>query len=89
MVQHELSQFVICVKQRVTNREVCIYFSLFLCEYKPLGIAYKINFNYCFVFIGENTVNGDHSDAHMSTFSHSSKEVSLQIPNIMQENEIQ
>lgn len=24
---------------------------------------------------GENTVNGDHSDAHHSTFSHSSKEV--------------
>lgn len=25
--------------------------------------------------LGENTVNGDHSDAHHSTFSHSSKEV--------------
>ncbi|EEB14942.1 hypothetical protein Phum_PHUM335270 [Pediculus humanus corporis] len=24
--------------------------------------------------VSENTVNGDHSDAHQSTFSHSSKE---------------
>jgi hypothetical protein len=29
-----------------------------------------------FVFIGENTVNGDQSDAHISTLSQSSKEVS-------------
>ena len=28
------------------------------------------------VSLGEHTVNGDHSDAHQSTFSHSSKEVS-------------
>lgn len=26
---------------------------------------------------GEHTVNGDHSDAHQSTFSHSSKEVRM------------
>lgn len=27
------------------------------------------------IFLGENTVNGDQSDAHMSTLSQSSKEV--------------
>lgn len=27
------------------------------------------------MFVGENTVNGDQSDAHMSTLSQSSKEV--------------
>lgn len=31
----------------------------------------------CCCFIGENTINGDQSDAHMSTLSQSSKEVSL------------
>lgn len=30
---------------------------------------------YCLCVLGENTVNGDHSDAHHSTFSQSSKEV--------------
>lgn len=35
-----------------------------------------IYFNMVFSVAGENTVNGDHSDAHHSTFSHSSKEVS-------------
>ncbi|KYM79437.1 hypothetical protein ALC53_10125 [Atta colombica] len=32
--------------------------------------------------VGENTVNGDHSDAHHSTFSQSSKEVCRNTYNI-------
>lgn len=39
-----------------------------------------ISLSYCYInitFTGENTYNGDHSDAHQSTFSHSSKEVSV------------
>lgn len=34
-----------------------------------------VDYNVCYTFTGENTVNGDHSDAHMSTLSQSSKEV--------------
>lgn len=34
-----------------------------------------MDYNVCYTFTGENTVNGDHSDAHMSTLSQSSKEV--------------
>lgn len=29
--------------------------------------------------LGEHVQNGDHSDAHHSTFSHSSKEVSINV----------
>lgn len=32
---------------------------------------------YSSLVLGENTVNGDQSDAHMSTLSQSSKEVSV------------
>lgn len=34
------------------------------------------------VVLGENTVNGDQSDAHMSTLSQSSKEVRLSLHNL-------